>query len=338
MLRNTAQERVLAAAGAAVGSRAPREEVTAEIVDEIRSVIPYEAMHVTVFDPFDDAHRTLANNGYSDRIVRYVEGDYSVRDRAMADIIRTRRPTRMRDTDFDYRESYSFLEYWGPEGYGDGMTTPLFAPDGRYVGLANISTATEDVLTDDVRDFMALLSGVVGAMIDPLADVPAWLADDASPARLLIREDDAIVEDPLGGDGGDHLVGCSREMVIDVARQFRASALSMRQGLVADTAGRLVRIQLTRNRSARLSSAPIVLVAMRDAGDIGLTPRETEVLRHIVDGTSNREIANALGIAPRTVATHVEHLLHKLGIDTRTAATARAIEHGLVRLDVAAAP
>jgi DNA-binding NarL/FixJ family response regulator len=48
-----------------------------------------------------------------------------------------------------------------------------------------------------------------------------------------------------------------------------------------------------------------------------LTPRETEVLRCLVDGKSNKGIANDLGISPFTVRDHVTNLMNKLGARNR---------------------
>jgi DNA-binding CsgD family transcriptional regulator len=61
----------------------------------------------------------------------------------------------------------------------------------------------------------------------------------------------------------------------------------------------------------------------------GLTPRELEVLGLLVDGCSNREIARTLVVASRTVAAHIEHLLVKLQVPTRTLAAVRADRDGL---------
>ena len=61
----------------------------------------------------------------------------------------------------------------------------------------------------------------------------------------------------------------------------------------------------------------------------GLTAREVQVLRLLVDGFSDREIAAALSISPKTAGHHVEHILAKLGVDSRTAAAARAVRLGL---------
>jgi DNA-binding response OmpR family regulator/DNA-binding CsgD family transcriptional regulator len=55
---------------------------------------------------------------------------------------------------------------------------------------------------------------------------------------------------------------------------------------------------------------------------VDLTPRETEVLSWIAKGKTNRDIADILGMSPRTVNKHLEHIFEKLGVETRTAAAA----------------
>jgi DNA-binding CsgD family transcriptional regulator/tetratricopeptide (TPR) repeat protein len=60
-----------------------------------------------------------------------------------------------------------------------------------------------------------------------------------------------------------------------------------------------------------------------------LTPRERQVLALLARGHTNREIAETLIIAQRTVEIHVSNVLGKLGLATRTQAAAYAIEHGL---------
>lgn len=63
-----------------------------------------------------------------------------------------------------------------------------------------------------------------------------------------------------------------------------------------------------------------------------LSAREMEVLTHIVEGKSNKEIALALGISPQTVKNHVTALLRKLSVDDRTQAALYALRRGWVRL------
>ncbi len=62
----------------------------------------------------------------------------------------------------------------------------------------------------------------------------------------------------------------------------------------------------------------------------GLTPRELDVLRALVRGGSNQEIADALGISVKTVGHHVQHIYGKAGVRTRAAATMWAFEKELV--------
>jgi DNA-binding NarL/FixJ family response regulator len=66
---------------------------------------------------------------------------------------------------------------------------------------------------------------------------------------------------------------------------------------------------------------------------IELTPREKEVLTCITQGRSNREIAEELNIAEKTVRIHVSSVLDKMGARDRTQATIYALQRGLVHLD-----
>jgi HD-GYP domain-containing protein (c-di-GMP phosphodiesterase class II) len=63
----------------------------------------------------------------------------------------------------------------------------------------------------------------------------------------------------------------------------------------------------------------------------GLTERELEVLRVLVRGESNHEIAQGLGISAKTVGHHIQHVYQKAGVRSRAAATLWAFEHDLVR-------
>ena len=58
--------------------------------------------------------------------------------------------------------------------------------------------------------------------------------------------------------------------------------------------------------------------------EVPLTPRETEVLSWVAKGKTNRDIAEILGMSHRTVNKHLEHVFEKLGVETRSAATALA--------------
>ncbi|HRF97981.1 MAG TPA: response regulator transcription factor, partial [Aggregatilineales bacterium] len=63
---------------------------------------------------------------------------------------------------------------------------------------------------------------------------------------------------------------------------------------------------------------------------IHLTPRELDVLKGVVEGMSNKEIAHALGMTIRTVKFHLDNIFSKLGVASRTAAALFAVQHGLL--------
>ncbi len=61
-----------------------------------------------------------------------------------------------------------------------------------------------------------------------------------------------------------------------------------------------------------------------------LTDRETEILRLMAGGYSNKEVANSLGVAEGTVKNHVSNILSKLGVRDRTRAVLKAFELGII--------
>jgi len=81
-----------------------------------------------------------------------------------------------------------------------------------------------------------------------------------------------------------------------------------------------------------IDPAAASIVAAAGAAD-DLTPRETDVLRQLALGRSNRDIAATLDIGEETVKTHVGHVLAKLGVENRAQATVQALKRGLVSLE-----
>jgi DNA-binding NarL/FixJ family response regulator len=64
--------------------------------------------------------------------------------------------------------------------------------------------------------------------------------------------------------------------------------------------------------------------------EVALTQRETQVLRHLALGLSNKEIGQSLSISIETVKEHVQHLLRKMDVSDRTQAAVWAVRRGLV--------
>jgi two-component system nitrate/nitrite response regulator NarL len=75
--------------------------------------------------------------------------------------------------------------------------------------------------------------------------------------------------------------------------------------------------------------APAAGCAADTAGNGALSPRETDILRGIARGDSNKQIARDLGIAETTVKIHVQHILRKLGVSSRVQVAVIAVERGL---------
>ncbi len=85
----------------------------------------------------------------------------------------------------------------------------------------------------------------------------------------------------------------------------------------------------TRDELRRVTGA---LATPRMSGDVEvpLTQRESEVLRQLAFGLTNKEIGVALGISYETVKEHVQHILRKIGVTDRTQAAVWAVRKGLV--------
>jgi DNA-binding NarL/FixJ family response regulator len=96
--------------------------------------------------------------------------------------------------------------------------------------------------------------------------------------------------------------------------------------LDAVDAGRFTRAEV----DAVLAAAGQVSRPANVARPAGLTEREVDVLRLIARGHSNKAVAAALGISPKTVGHHIEHIYAKAAVATRAGATLFAMEHELM--------
>ena len=122
---------------------------------------------------------------------------------------------------------------------------------------------------------------------------------------------DYLVEALQAGAAGYLLKGASRTEIVSTVRRVLAGEPVLRPELVLD---------LLRRMSAPKAETQV---------HTPLTDRELDVLRLIVLGYTNREIADTLSLTVSTVKTHVEHVIRKLDVSDRTQAAVRAIELGL---------
>ena len=117
------------------------------------------------------------------------------------------------------------------------------------------------------------------------------------------------------------VVGAVRAGAIGyLLKDTQAEALC--QAIKAAAAGQ---VQLTPKAAARLMQA----ISTPESPE-ALTERETEVLRLLAQGYSNKQIARSLNTTEKTIKTHVSRILSKLGVQSRTQATLYAIRTGLV--------
>jgi DNA-binding NarL/FixJ family response regulator len=107
-------------------------------------------------------------------------------------------------------------------------------------------------------------------------------------------------------------------------------------GALGDADARTLELEAAQTTFAELGATPDLervasdLSASPSVDAHGLTGREVEVLRLVAAGRSNRAIADELVISEHTVARHLQNVFAKLGVSSRTAASAFAFEHHLV--------
>ena len=181
-----------------------------------------------------------------------------------------------------------------------GMTVVAKMPS-LDVAAAIEAYKPDAVVWDVGRDSAAGLSGIVG------------LVGEGPPIVLLVQR-----ESGMPGFAG---LGATGLVYRDAAAErIAAAVVAAMQGLVV----------IEPELSASLSGAPPA--STRDGETGGLTPREMQVLRLVADGSSNKSIAYDLDISEHTVKFHVNSIMSKLGVHSRTEAVMNATRSGLLPL------
>jgi DNA-binding NarL/FixJ family response regulator len=189
----------------------------------------------------------------------------------------------------------------------DDIRVVAEAEDGELAVRAILESRPEVVLLD-VR--MPKRSG-----IDVLRELRS--AGQEVPAILLttFSDDSVALEGVRAGARGFLLKDVSLEQLTEAIRTVAAG-------------GTLIRPAVTERARRGIEERPPAFEGL-DPPD-PLTSRETEVLRLIAGGYSNREIADALGTAEGTVKNHASVILSKLGVRDRTRAVLKALELGWI--------
>lgn len=138
--------------------------------------------------------------------------------------------------------------------------------------------------------------------------------DQGTPVLVLTSfpDDDMVISAIQLGANGVMLKDMPPEQLLSAIRDVVQGKYSLHP-LVAQ------KVMMKIQRSAAPAS-----------GEQVLTNRESDVLKCLAQGLSNREIASELSISTRTVTTHVRNILDKLELDNRTQAALYAVEHGIM--------
>jgi DNA-binding NarL/FixJ family response regulator len=181
------------------------------------------------------------------------------------------------------------------------------ASDGRQA-VELIPEIKPDVVLMDMR--MPVMSG--------LEALQALTASSQLPPTIILTtfDDDQLVLAGLkAGARGYLLKDVSLEQLVDAIQTVASGGSLVKPAVTQRLLSGLERMQ---NEFSSL-----------DQPD-PLTERETEILRLMAGGYSNKEIANSLGVAEGTVKNHVSNILSKLGVRDRTRAVLKAFELKLV--------
>jgi DNA-binding CsgD family transcriptional regulator len=242
-----------------------------------------------------------------------------------------RPPLSPSDLPYPAEELPTWAECLIPAGYHEALAVALFAPGPRHVGFLALLYANPKPPSEAMRECLGRLAPILARGIDPMRSLlmVARLVQRATAGVVLCR-DGGIA--PLPGMPENELLTAGSAVfgaADNVLRGCRAygSFLWPRGGRHAPEG--YLRVTVLPSPDD-LPSMLIGMLLLSPAGDLrGLTPRELEVLGLVIDGCSNQEIALELVIAPRTVATHLEHILVKLDAPSRTHAAVRAEREGL---------
>ena len=187
--------------------------------------------------------------------------------------------------------------------------------------LEGARVALEDAIAD--RDLGARGLPLVAAAVE--VAIAGGDQDEILRATDRLSDVAALVRGPLAAGRARHWLGVGLLAVGDVG----AATAELRAALAAWAQIDVPRERGTTLAALRQAEARLEIARSRGAKPLGLSRREIEVLGRVADGASNREVADALCIAERTVARHLSNIFVKLGVSSRTAAAAIAHQHGL---------
>lgn len=301
------------------------DQRVAALLEVLRRLVPFQA---ACFYLMDEAGRPLRllSEGYDEAVRGYMVSPAHTAEIELIGYTRNARPIRVQDLPVPAEQVRSWVEYLRPAGFREGVGVGLFTPDGRHLGLFGLNTDHKGHPTEAARDLIGMLAPVLANAVDPLRSTVE--------AARMVR--DAIGGVVLTSTGETRpLPGLAAHPVLMASSAARTAAEQLARKHIhgsflcplPDAEGylRVTVLACPHGLAGRWAAAVVV----SPPGDThGLTHRELQVAGLLIEGWGNARIAAALFVAERTVATHVEHILAKLGVASRALAAARALRSG----------
>ena len=313
---------------AASGGR--MDERAEALVGCLHRAIRFDSAWIGLLDPEHRGHLTLLAPGYDQRVRRFLDQPQVLDEIEEVGLHRERAPIRLSEALGILEESAAWEEYLRPAGFRDGIGLGLFQRDGHYLGVLGLYAETATQLTDDDCRLLALLTPTIAAAVDPLRSlgVLARMVSRATAGAVLTRAGHPL---PLPGLPSHVLLRRGSRLLPVALEELggHQNASFMCPFRERDGASRQVKVTVL-SCPTDLPKYLRAVALISPALDVyGLTPRELEILGLLVEGWPNARIGAALFVAGRTVATHVEHILAKLGTPTRSGAAVLALRLGL---------
>lgn len=322
-----ADSRVLVEAAFAAGSSDP-VDAAESVLSILRPAIGDDASSLMMWDESSHTHIAIAASGYDDETLGTL-GDAYAESLAHASLRRSGRATRISDMPRDYLDSEIYYRVTGSAGYGDGMSVFLFSAHHEYVGMLHMSAAAPKTFGEESAELINNLRPIVSHLCNALAPRHAILAAPSGMRASLMDDSGRVwrIEDCKP----THVAGS--EGFANVLDRFLRSNLSSVQG-IWPIGAEWVSVDLTRAHHPFDRARSAAMVRERPTDHLlGLSPRELDILNGMAMGHSNQQIAADRWISPRTVTTHVEHILEKMQQQSRAGAASAASRLGLLRLD-----
>jgi len=327
---------VLSTAAEIAASGCDVEEKVAEILDAAEPIVQVDGWMIWGVDPLTGERTRLYAKGYPEPLMAYLDGpDFEVDVVSPFAQAETGWPARVRDLPFKPLELRCMSEFYLPVGFVEGLVAPLASVGGRCTGFLDSSATDRRHPTDEARQLMSYLSRILGRLIDPVEDT-------RRAGRLLAGEQYVLQIEPVR-DRDRREVGRRVQMIRPRSVGEEQELLTYFDGLVkliVESTGHWWATQFFwegpagqwhRSRCVRRHDGGFVVgVSPLEQRPYGLSKRELEVLTLVADGARNDEIAARLMVTTRTVKAHVQHILEKLDVSSRSAATMHAIEEGIL--------